>query len=85
MRAAGKPDRQRGRLPLVLAARRRRNPETDSEDGNLISGTKDDGAGYNSRVTFRPTEAGTYYVSAGAYDYLQGTYTLSMEEVTDSL
>ena len=35
--------------------------------GNPIDGTTDDdkGIGRNSRVTLTPTQAGTYYVSAG--------------------
>ena len=53
--------------------------------GNWISGTGDDdgGEGYNSRVTFTPDAGGTYYVAAGAYGYLEGTYTLSVAEVGD--
>ena len=52
-------------------------------DGDLISGTTNDdgGAGLNSRVEFTATEDATYYVSAGAYSYREGTYTLSVEEV----
>ena len=52
------------------------------ENGNWISGTGDDdgGEGYNSRVTFTPDATGTYYVAAGAFGYLEGTYTLSVEE-----
>ena len=53
-------------------------------DGILIAGTTNDGggAGLNSRVTFTATEAGTYYVAAGAYQRSEeGTYTLSVEEV----
>ena len=54
-------------------------------DGNLIDGTTnhDGGAGYNSRVTFRATEPGIYYVSASGYGYGEGTYTLSVEEIVD--
>ena len=61
-------------------------------DGRRIAGTTDDNGGpgwnYDSRVTFTPQEAGTYYVAAGAY-YLaasaerQGTYTLSVTEIVD--
>ena len=56
-------------------------------DGNLIYGTTNDDGGtdYNSRVTFRATEPGIYYVSASAYEYFEGTYTLSVEEVTDGM
>ena len=51
-------------------------------DGNWISGTGDDdgGAGYNSRVTFTPDADGSYYVAAGAFGYLEGTYMLSVEQ-----
>ena len=53
--------------------------------GDLIAGTTNDdaGAGRNSRVTFTATEDATYYVSAGAYESLTGTYKLSVEEVPD--
>ena len=61
-------------------------------DGRRIAGTTDDNGGpgwnYDSRVTFTPQEAATYYVEAGAY-YLaasaerQGTYTLSVTEIVD--
>jgi hypothetical protein len=57
-------------------------------DGNRISGTGSDagGIGHNSRVTFSATEAGTYYVSAGADGWFgQGTYTLSVTDVTDGI
>ena len=37
--------------------------------------------GYNSRVTFTAPTDGAYYVVAGAYGGLTGTYTLSVEEV----
>ena len=51
-------------------------------DGNLISGTTNDdgGAGRNSRVTFTPTENGTYYVAAGAYRTEEGTYLLAVTQ-----
>ena len=57
--------------------------------GQPIAGTTDDdsGAGNNSRVYFTPTEDAAWYVAAGAYGThgyaYQGTYTLSVEEVTD--
>ena len=53
--------------------------------GDLIAGTTNDndGTGYNSRVTFTATEDATYYVAAGAYESLTGTYTLSVSEVRD--
>ena len=54
-------------------------------DGARLAGTRNDdgGAGRNSRVTFTAPEAGTYYVAAGAYSTREGTYTLSVEELTD--
>ena len=52
-------------------------------DGTLISGTSDDVSvdGLSGRVTFTPTNGGTHYVSAGAFDVNLGTYTLLVEEV----
>ena len=57
-------------------------------DGALIAGTTDDdgGEGSNSRVKFTAAEAGTYYVAAGAdNDNREGTYTLSVTDVTDGV
>ena len=56
----------------------------DSE-GNRLVGTTDNGSGrgFNSRVEFAASETGTYYVSAGALGERTGTYTLSMEEITE--
>ena len=56
-------------------------------DGVLLAGTTNNngGAGNNSRVTFTAHEAGTYYVAAGAYGDREGTYTLSVTDVTDTL
>ena len=53
-----------------------------NSNGNFISGTGNDdfGMGWNSRVEFTPTADGTYYVAAGAYGGLTGTYTLSVVE-----
>ncbi len=53
-------------------------------DGARLAGTRDDngGAGRNSRLTFTPDESGTYHVAAGAKKKLEGTYTLSVTEVT---
>ena len=57
--------------------------------GDLISGTtenEEEARNYqhNSRVEFTPTEAGTYYVAAGALSnaraHWEGTYTLSVVE-----
>ena len=53
--------------------------------GNLIAGTTDDhdGRGYNSRVYFTTEEAGTYYVAAGADGTYEGTYRLTVKDITD--
>ena len=53
-------------------------------DGDLIPGTTDNhyGAGRNSRLTFRAQDTGDYYVAAGAFGIEEGTYTLSVEDVT---
>ena len=55
--------------------------------GNLIDGTTNDdkGIGRNSRVTLAPTQAGTYYVSAGAWSDREGTYTLRVADVTSGI
>ena len=55
--------------------------------GNLIDGTTNDdkGIGRNSRVTLIPTQAGTYYVSAGAWSDREGTYTLRVADVTSGI
>ena len=54
-------------------------------NGTLIDGTANDdgGTGLNSRVTFTPDEAGTFYIAAGAFRASQGTYTVSVIDVTD--
>ena len=54
--------------------------------GTLRPGTTsaEGGEGLNSRVTFTPTESGTYYIAAGA-DYDQGTYELEVTEVQPTL
>ena len=51
--------------------------------GNRLAGTTNDdgGEGYNSRVTFTAGEHATYYVAAGGYADLEGTYTLSVTDV----
>ncbi|MGB0438537.1 MAG: pre-peptidase C-terminal domain-containing protein [Paracoccaceae bacterium] len=48
--------------------------------GDLVSGSTNDdaGAGYDSRVTLTVAESGTYYIAAGAYSDLTGTYTLEV-------
>ena len=55
--------------------------------GDLIGGVSDDnnGTGWNSRVYFRSTEDDTYYISAAGQGSQQGTYTLSVEEITDGM
>ena len=71
-----------------------RDPElhgVHDANGTLLAGTTNDndGTGWNSRVFFTPTQAGTYYVAAGsdregASDYRwRGTYRLSVTEATD--
>ena len=54
-------------------------------DGNLIGGTTDDdaGRGFSSQVYFKADANDTYYVAAGSYWIHDGTYTLSVEDVTD--
>ena len=54
-------------------------------DGVYIAGTaRDDGAaGRNSRSIFTVEEGGAYYLVAGGYGFLEGTYTLSVTDVTD--
>lgn len=56
-------------------------------DGDRVSNTRNDdgGVGRNSRLSIMPDEDGVYYISAGAYNSFgnTGTYTLSIEEVTD--
>ncbi|QLA14669.1 clostripain-related cysteine peptidase [Desulfolutivibrio sulfoxidireducens] len=46
--------------------------------GTLLSGTTDDdsGDGLDSRVSFSPATAGTYFISAGAYSSGTGSYRL---------
>ena len=66
-----------------------RDPSLDGifdNEGNEITGTRDDdgGEGNNARVTFTPEEAGTYYVAAAAFGYLEGTYALSAD-VSDGM
>ena len=56
-------------------------------EGNLIDGTTNDngGARENSRMTFRADASEIYYVAAGAYGDREGTYTLSVTDVTDGV
>ena len=56
------------------------------ENGVFIAGTtNDDGDGLNSLVTFTADEDGTYYVAAGAWSGMTGTYTLRVTDVTDGI
>ena len=43
----------------------------------------DGGTDHNARVYFDCDTAGTYYLAAGGYGTSQGTYTLSVADVTD--
>ena len=56
-------------------------------DGNFIAGTTNDdvGGSRNSRVYFTAAEDATYYVAAGGYGRTDGTYTLSVTDVTDTI
>ena len=56
-------------------------------EANLIPGTPHDDFGdtNGSRVVFRASENGTYYVAAGATLEYTGTYTVSVKDVTDSI
>lgn len=50
-------------------------------DGNSLGRSDDDGAGNrNSQLVFTPSETGTYYVSAGAWETEIGTYTMRLTE-----
>jgi len=53
-------------------------------DGVLIAGTTDDngGEGWNSRVELTAEVDGTYYVAAGGWVNREGTYTVSVTDVT---
>ena len=53
--------------------------------GVLVAGTTNDDGGtdHNARVYFDCDTAGTYYLAAGGYGTSQGTYTLSVADVTD--
>ena len=54
-------------------------------DGVLLGDTTADGQLGSSRVTFAPDKAGIYYVAAGAGEDTEGTYTLSVTDVTNSI
>jgi serralysin len=52
-------------------------------NGNLIAGTVEDSSDFtrSSQVRFTAAADGIHYVSAGAWSYTEGTYTLSVAEV----
>ena len=54
--------------------------------GNLIDGTTNDDGGSrtNSRMRFTADADATYYVAAGAYGISEGSYTLSVTDVSES-
>ena len=54
-------------------------------DGNLIRGTTDSygGTGWNSRLWFEASTAGTHYIAAGANGNRTGTYRVSVAEIPD--
>jgi hypothetical protein len=53
-------------------------------NGNMIGNTTNDDGGqrFNSQLDFSVTEAGTYYVSAGAYASNIGTYSLHVDDMS---
>ena len=54
-------------------------------DGNEIPGTRDNGSGVgdNARVTFTADAGETYFIAVGAFGNYEGTYTLSVTDVTE--
>ena len=56
-------------------------------NGNLIPGTTDDntGARSNSRLDFTATETGTYYLAADGQGGEEGTYRLSVTDISDGV
>ena len=48
-----------------------------NSSGYEVTGNDDGGPGYYSQITFTAEASGVYYLSAGAYGALTGTYTLS--------
>ena len=52
-------------------------------DGNLIANTDDDdgGTGLNSSVYFVAPDSGAYYIAAGAFGELAGTYTVEVMDL----
>ncbi|HLO78039.1 MAG TPA: clostripain-related cysteine peptidase, partial [Magnetospirillum sp.] len=53
-------------------------------NGDITPGTANDDYGdtLDSRVTFKPTTSGVYYIGVGGYYYETGTYTLSLSGTT---
>ncbi|WP_238364497.1 calcium-binding protein [Mesobacterium pallidum] len=56
---------------------------SDAAGVNLGFADYASGGGYNARIYFQPTEAGTYYLRAGSYSSYQGTYTVSLTDIGD--
>ena len=55
-------------------------------NGSLVSYNDDDGAGFESKITFTASNTGRYYLSAGAYsDNYSGTYQLSTSQVVSTV
>ena len=54
-------------------------------NGDLMPGTRDDGAAFqaNVRTEFTPTTDGTYFAAVGAQHSLEGAYTLWVTDLTD--
>ena len=55
----------------------------DSEGRRSVGYHDEGGVDRNSRAYFTPDEGATYYVSAGAFSIYQGTYTLTVTEISD--
>ncbi len=57
---------------------------SDPEQGLPLFGDDNDGAGFNSRSTYRATESGYHYIEvSGAPQGETGTYSISVREITD--
>ncbi len=63
------------------------NPLTDpylrlyDATGALLREDDDSGPNFNSLITYTATATGTYYISASAFSYLTGSYTVSVAPV----
>ena len=56
-----------------------------NSNGRVVASDDDSGAGYQSRLAFRPSEDGTYYLRLRAYDRgARGTCTLSLTAVDEA-